>query len=90
MIQGMPVGDTVGLTVKIENLVLVDQLLGRGDSLGRRAGRILRDHYELTAMNTALIVDVLKVGHEADLGLTIAGRVACEGPHDTDLDGGIR
>ena len=40
-------------------------------------------------MNSALIIYVLKVGHEANLSFTVARCVSCKGTHDTYLDGSI-
>ena len=78
------------VAVQIEHLVLVDELLGCGDPLGRRAGGVLLDDFELASIDPALVVDVLEVGHEPDLRLAIARCIAGERSHDADLDGGVR
>ena len=78
------------VAVQIKHLVLVDELLGRGDPLGRIAGGVLLDDLELAPINSALVVDVLEVGHEPDLRLTVARRIARKRSHDPDLDGRVR
>ena len=75
--------------MQVENLVLVDQLLGRGDAFGRRASGVFLDDLELAAVNAALVVDVLEVSHQADLRLAVTRGIAGKGPHDADLDGRV-
>src|SRR5687768_2839644 len=73
-----------------EDLVLVNELLHRGDALGAVAGIVFEHGLDLAAVDAALVVDPLVVRVEADLRLAVARRVAGERRHHTDLDGGGR
>jgi len=80
---------TARITMQIEHLVLMDQLLGCGDTFGRRAGGVFLDDLELAAMDATLIVDVLEISHQADLSFAVAGSITGKRPHNADLDGRV-
>src|SRR5258705_59831 len=72
-----------------EHLVLVDQLLGRGDARGLLARIVGGDDLELPAVDTALAVDVAEVGHRPVVERTEARGLPRVRPQVSDLDGGI-
>src|SRR5262252_8301420 len=72
-----------------EYLVLVDELLGRGDAGGLLARVVRGDELELAPMHAALAVDVAEVGQGPVIEGAEARRVARVRSQIADLDGGV-
>ena len=69
------------------DLVLLDELAGRGDGLGVVGGVVLDDQLDLAAVDAAGVVDLLDFGLEhVLLGLAQGGVGTGEGDDRADLD----
>ena len=62
--------------MQIEHFVLMNELLGRRDALGRIATGIFLNDLEPAAVDSALIVDMPEICDQTDLCLAVARCVA--------------